>query len=484
MKMWKTSRSKYLVAITIFIGYASLCMLVFFYFINRNVSNNITKNINTAVSGGVSRINLQLQERINLMEIAADYTSHLGELDEEVLQELGSILTEESFSTVFVADIDGNSIWTDGTEKNIQETQFFSLIMEGKEITMRGVEDGENQTRYLVIGMPVMNEYNQVQGVIGGYCDMSLLVKEVFKEIYSGKGYVFLSTAEDEVDVWSYPEGTELEMNDLETVYDGIEIEGGGNIGQIKHDKKRGIDNSILFTLHGIEYYMAYQKLDFYPDAYLNYVIEDTVPREAFRFITQYELILVIAIAGGFLILVFFLVKFLLQTRKKLVEKAQKDALTGLLNKQSTKDEIISFLAEEGKKGSHAMLIVDVDGFKEVNDTFGHIAGDKILAGISKLMEEVFRTGDVIGRMGGDEYMLLLKDISEIQALRKRLDAFCRSFRDFKMEEYPTLQISCSIGIAIYPEVGTTYMELYEKADAALYKAKAKGRNGYVIYCR
>lgn len=131
--------------------------------------------------------------------MAADYAFHLEKMDMEGVQDFSRMLMEDDvFSRVFIADTQGNAVWSDGTGSNIAATQIFEQSLEGNEVITRGVEAGEKHNGYLVLGTPITDDHNRTLGVIGGYCDMRLLADEVFHDIYDGKGCVFLSAAEGE----------------------------------------------------------------------------------------------------------------------------------------------------------------------------------------------------------------------------------------------------------------------------------------------
>lgn len=123
--------------------------------------------------------------------------------------------------------------------------------------------------------------------------------------------------------------------------------------------------------------------------------------------------------------------------------------------------------------------MLDIDYFKRLNDTRGHLFGDKALREMSALLKKSLNIGDVVGRIGGDEFMICLKDIPCPELLKHRLETLYICLH----KEYPDgTVISGSLGAALYPIDGRFYEELYEKADIALYQAKRMGRNRYVIY--
>lgn len=156
--------------------------------------------------------------------------------------------------------------------------------------------------------------------------------------------------------------------------------------------------------------------------------------------------------------------------------RAETDPLTGLYNRGATEGRIRSILEGEGADGHHAMMIIDIDNFKSHNDRLGHISGDHALQYMAKQMKGLFRRGDVIGRIGGDEFMVFLENISSIEKTRSRAEDICAVARQSRIS-HPEWNLSCSIGVARFPADGEAFETLYAKADLALYRAKEEGRD-------
>lgn len=165
-----------------------------------------------------------------------------------------------------------------------------------------------------------------------------------------------------------------------------------------------------------------------------------------------------------------------------LKEQAERDALTKLFNKTSTQQLSTEYLEQREADALAALLVLDLDNFKSVNDSYGHLYGDAFLARVGSNLRKLFRPSDIIGRIGGDEFLILLKDIPDEGLLRNRCQLLLETFRDLFSELAPALDISFSIGAALAPTHGTGYNELFQYADEALYLAKSKGKNGYQIY--
>lgn len=166
----------------------------------------------------------------------------------------------------------------------------------------------------------------------------------------------------------------------------------------------------------------------------------------------------------------------------ELVKSAQKDALTGLYNKKFTQSLIDEMVQDCGKDQIHGFLILDMDHFKEINDTCGHAVGDKVLGTFGTLLQEQFRDQDIAGRIGGDEFVVLVHDIGNRRTMENRVQELLKKIRMLQIPELEGRNLTASIGVAFAPEDGDSFMELYCCADSALYQTKRGGRNGYSIY--
>ncbi len=171
---------------------------------------------------------------------------------------------------------------------------------------------------------------------------------------------------------------------------------------------------------------------------------------------------------------------FVRQT-EKLKKSAERDPLTGLYNKAQTEELIIEELNQlENKIG--ALFIIDCDNFKLINDTFGHQKGDDVLKEISDGLHTIFRSDDIVGRIGGDEFFAYIKNITSIDCVKKKAKTLCETLYKTYTGEEGSVTISFSVGIALAPNNATVFDELYEKADRALYRVKNTGKNSYRLF--
>ena len=162
-----------------------------------------------------------------------------------------------------------------------------------------------------------------------------------------------------------------------------------------------------------------------------------------------------------------------------IITAAKFDGMTMLLNRDTTMNSIRDVLIRE-RNGEHALFMIDIDNFKVLNDTLGHQVGDEFLSAVAGILHEGFRDTDVVGRIGGDEFFALMRNVGDVRKLAVKATSLLEGIS--KIDVGPVdLQVSGSIGISMYPEDGRTLEELYTKADNALYEAKRHGKNRFVF---
>lgn len=167
---------------------------------------------------------------------------------------------------------------------------------------------------------------------------------------------------------------------------------------------------------------------------------------------------------------------------KELKDKAETDLLTDLLNKIATQRKISEYLESEGKNKKSIMFVLDIDNFKKINDTMGHAFGDEVLSTLGRRVKSEFRINDIVGRTGGDEFVVFLKDLKDDATIKKEADRVANFFKNFVVGEYVKYSATASIGAAIYPDDAKDFESLYKSADQALYKAKKCGKNQMAFY--
>jgi len=165
--------------------------------------------------------------------------------------------------------------------------------------------------------------------------------------------------------------------------------------------------------------------------------------------------------------------------RETLTLLAERDCLTGLYNRTAACRRIEQYMMTRSSEEQGALLLIDLDNFKEVNDHFGHLAGDAVLMEIGRLLLQIFRASDIVSRIGGDEFIIFMTGVTSPQDSGKKAEEIVRSLAASNAGLQQA--ITCSIGIALYPLHGDRFETLFAFADSAMYQAKDQGKNSVTL---
>jgi diguanylate cyclase (GGDEF)-like protein/PAS domain S-box-containing protein len=162
---------------------------------------------------------------------------------------------------------------------------------------------------------------------------------------------------------------------------------------------------------------------------------------------------------------------------KKLTHAAQHDSLTGLPNRALLSDRVGQAIAlARRQKSQAAVLFLDLDGFKEVNDSLGHSVGDKVLQSVARRLLDCVRTPDSVSRQGGDEFVVLLQELHNPEDVAATAKRILEAVEEVHFIDHHRINVSGSIGVSVYPGDGRDVETLFKNADAAMYQAKKNGR--------
>ncbi|MEG1139883.1 MAG: EAL domain-containing protein [Lachnospiraceae bacterium] len=228
---------------------------------------------------------------------------------------------------------------------------------------------------------------------------------------------------------------------------------------------------------------------------YLLYDMDIICRPEVHENFSKNQVGIALTIAIGLYVLLFFAIQTvrllgykeksteMARTVEQLQRRVERDPLTGLYNKEITGNLVNEYLGSNPPPLGAVLFMIDVDNFKTINDQLSHAFGDAVLCELADKLHSIFRDDDIVGRIGGDEFIVCIKKVTSMKLAKEKAEAICKSFyvsyKGIQEEEY---RISGSVGIAIAPNDGITFEELYNHADAALYQVKNNNKNGYKFY--
>ena len=173
--------------------------------------------------------------------------------------------------------------------------------------------------------------------------------------------------------------------------------------------------------------------------------------------------------------------------RKKLELELEKyanyDKLTGLPNRRLFFERLeLTILENERDKAEFAVLFIDLDGFKDINDNYGHEAGDEVLITVGNRLLQCVRKSDTVARMGGDEYTVILKNVEDKEDIKNLVEKIHKSLQEVMQIDGVECFVNSSIGVALYPENGDDSETLLRNADSLMYEIKRNGKGGYKFF--
>ena len=449
-----------------------------------SISENSQDTIRTTVTRQSEHLRSILELHYQYLQIVAD---QIGETDDIISDEnmkmIANLHEYTDLELSAIIEQDGTSHYDNGTEKNVAHRGYFQEAMEGKQALSDPLESSVDQETRVVLSVPIKRD-EVVVGVLGASYNVTALSRLMFNDTFGDIGYSLIVTQDGEIIAYDgEPPYHKISYGDnFFEFYSDKKIMENISLLDVQKDFNEG--KSGLFRMRDAQGKRASEQyLSYVPLGMNNWMICYMLPLSAalqpYRFFTTYEVLFII----GFCILVAILFVCILkknsQKNRELLKASQMDALTGLYNKKVTEERINEVLREQ-PEAMHAFLILDLDRFKKVNDGYGHAAGDAVLREFAGLLRNYFRENDVIGRIGGDEFVVLMKNVDSKDSVRNRTGGLVQKIGELKFSDMPE-HITSSIGIAFAPEQGDCYMDLYKVADGALYETKRRGRNGYTV---
>ena len=309
---------------------------------------------------------------------------------------------------------------------------------------------------------------------------------ERFRKLFRSAAYIedsFFALALDQGKIVESV-GNNIEFRDSDNLYNVLfgESAEGEDVQEIWHMIQESKSGHYVLKCQNRDMYLTFAPIkinNYYMIVGMNNDRVQRLVKSEWKSMRQVVLQLLVTI---FLFFAFFIGINIVNRRnynrqnKSLEQKADTDLLTELYNKIATEREIKEYINANPQKKA-IFFLIDIDNFKKINDSMGHAFGDEVLRTIGTRLKVEFRKSDIIGRVGGDEMVLFLKNIPDDSILQKEIERVANFYQNIEVGEYVKYKVTASIGTAIYPEQGTDFHSLYTEADRALYRAKKRGKN-------
>ena len=460
----------YIYAIAIFIITLVIGISIFFNVVQSSIEKNSRETLITNVTQQSEHLNTILNINYSYLNVLAQELSKSEDLfSESNISLIKAFMENTDLNRTAIIDSDGNALYDNNVVKNVAHRRYFKESMQGKQSLSDPLESSVDQQTRVILSVPIYKN-NQVIGVVGGSYNVTKLGNMLFDDLFDGQGKSFIVDQDGNLITRDKKYEKKHNIKTIDNLFDICDEK------EVKTDFNQQESDLIqIQTKKNKSLYLAYSPLKI-NDWMICYIVPVHVAQESYTFIKHYETLLATFLGLIVLSLMIYLAHSNSRENKYLIHLSEIDPLTSVFNKETTQ----KLIDQKLKNHEHfCFLILDVDDFKSVNDNYGHAVGDKVLKNLSDLFKNHFRQTDIVGRIGGDEFIILIEDEhiaeSRIQSLLQKVNAL-------KIEELQDFKLSISVGMAFAPSNGTTFMELYRHADHALYQTKRTGKNNYKIY--
>lgn len=485
MKKKKNISTNYICAILVFICAVAINLGVFLLYVQKSIDTNSQKTLTSNVSRQSDHALSILELHYGFLNSIADKIAASSDLlSNDNMELLVSIAENIDFDRTALIEPDGTAHYDNGAIKNVAQRRYFRVAMKGQATLSDPLDSSVDQETRVILCVPVRCN-GRIIGVLGGSYNMTTLSQMLFNDVFDDAGYTLIVTKEGDIIAYNgepsyykitygdnffdfYKDRTLLSKNSLVNVKEDFSA-GKDGVIKIRTDSNKKSDQYIAYTRLGMN------------DWIICYVIPVVNAQYSYSFIKSYESIFLSVFCILALLLVFYIIHSNHQTNQELLRSAQTDGLTGTFNKRATESHINDIL-EHTPQEKGAFIILDVDKFKEVNDHYGHAVGDTVLSELGQTLRAHFRENDIVGRIGGDEFVIYMRKTDSREGTASRIQTLLETVKGLSFEEMNGNHITLSIGVAFAPEHGNNYMDLYKNADTALYEAKQQGRDGYHLY--
>lgn len=384
---------------------------------------------------------------------------------------------------VYLCDEEGKGVNNDGKKISIAEMNYFDKVNAVEEITYLYTEnDGIRENRAIIAVIPFVcreqsahillyYSLNNIEAAVktGDFPELNLVA------LVDGTGLVMAASGIG--NIWKQGDNVfETLGEENAEAAKRIKTRMGGHISGMSSVRMEHMENALIYVPAEVnDWTLIIGTTQEY--------IDEQIDQQWSRIRSMlYQLIAVILVFICVVVGINIASRmYSLRKQEQLEIKADTDLLTGLCNKLATERKIKEFIARNPNSQS-MMFVLDIDNFKKINDTMGHAFGDEVLRSLGKQIGAIFRATDIVGRAGGDEFIIFLKNVTQKEDVRKEAKKVEDFFKDFKAGEYTKYSATASIGVAIYPEEGADFETIYKAADQALYKAKERGKNQLAFY--
>lgn len=474
-----------------------LFLVVTLFNYSADMESQIRERVDEKQETQTLQIGEYYEEMITILQNVATVSASQVSNEEDIFslnaqRLLREIVRNTNAQDAAIVKMDGTSINSSGRDAKLAEKMDMEEFLDGKTHVSDLFQYTSSQRYQAMVVSPIKTE-NEMMGIIAIIVPFDDLGNITAGASYSVKNTYGLITADGiVVEKAGNLRDFFVEGDNILTGLESEEIV-DGTYKRLTQNFESGKGGKIVFNSAGDElkegsYYLFYEPIGEYgcftatlvTSSQIEKLVRDE-QRMTSNLVTKMLVAMIIFVAILVAINVITRAKYIKES-KELQDKAETDLLTDLLNKIATEKKIKEYLENEGKEKRSIMFVLDIDNFKKINDTMGHAFGDEVLSTLGRRIKSEFRINDIVGRTGGDEFVVFLKDLKDEDTMKREAERVATFFKNFKVGEYVKYSATASIGAAIFPNDAKDFEALYKAADQALYKAKRRGKNQLAFY--
>ena len=477
---WKKILFQWICPLIVLFSVLAVLFANFSKSLNAGIASNFERSMQNEVELYAAKLGQEFEKIHTVGKMICSITSSGTGQPGEVKELLNLAVEQTGVYEALVCRPDGSAILHDGKTLLLKDADYYEWVSEATQFSYRYVSnDGITGTDAVLM---VASVEGQEQKIVMYYPIQKIRSMIVMKDTFNSatfaalldeNGHVIVTTDETSPffktrDFWGNVDKTDLTKATI-----ARQKAGDGQTGCLAVAVD-GEQRTVVYAPAG-----KWTLVACVHQSYVNYMEQ----RQAKKLMMKLGWIIITITLGVLLIVIInFMARITAaKSNKQLKEKADSDLLTGLGNKLATERRIKEYMANYPNSLA-VMFVLDIDNFKKINDTMGHAFGDEVLRELGKQIGVNFRVTDIIGRTGGDEFTIFLKNLKDDSNTIREAQKLEYFFKHFQVGDYVKYTATASIGAAVFPANGADFETLYKAADAALYKAKKRGKNQLAFF--
>lgn len=462
-------------------------LIRFFVLSKEKEQKEVEDTVVAKVQDYASSVEVSLSSIQRSIDTAGNYILRTSMANENAIEMLQVLCGNTGVYNAVICGIDGLGYDQTGASVNISVASYFPRAFRDEKAVFYVEDDGLTGRSAIVFITPITH-MNLVERYIVCFYDIGNLNKLITKIDFGENAFYILMSntgqtiaiedklgsalCEETTDYFEFLKKSGDNQQDVEKMYTRIQ----NSNSSLCYVSGFGEERCLIYSPIGVgRFYLVLGVRESYMEKSLQSewsAMENMI----------IQLVIGFVVFCGILIVVNILTKIKdNENNRQLANKADTDLLTGLYNKVATERKIKEYI-EECPNEQGLIFVLDIDNFKKINDTMGHAFGDEVLRTLGSQIKAEFRASDIIGRAGGDEFIIFLRNMKDETIIQNEARRVERFFKNFQAGEYVKYSATASIGAAVYPRDAKNFEGLYKAADQALYVAKKRGKNQLAFY--